>query len=506
MGRELHSVPVEKSICPDIYHPAIARDGLLTRLRVPGGVLNSNQCLAIADLLVATGSEYIQVTNRANLQLRALDRPAYLSATLLAKLADCGLAASDPSVDGIRNIMLSPTAGIDAQELIDVRPLATAWHEYLVSHPELSILSTKFSVGFDGGGNVGILDRPNDIALLAVASIDGEVEFALYLGMGERGDAPKFVGVNLKLNECIPILAGIAQVYRHGIEILGGDPRRKPRLRDVIHYWGLAAFSDRVQREFAGYSQFVFKNSAPDPHSASLDVCAHLGIHLQCPTDTLARRYYLGVVLPLGRWQRRQIEELAAIAIEYGNGTLRLTPWQNLIIPDVIETKIGTVQQLVTDLGLVQIANHPTSLLRACAGTSGCQFAATDTQSDAIAISQYLSSQFNLDRPINIHLSGCDKSCAQHELADITLWGYGKTDPDSAAAGQYRLCISGSEKFGRMLAEHLSPEDLPLAISHLLTKYHQQRTSPTESFRAFTDRYFSTKSTAMNEGVDCIKV
>ena len=119
MGRKLEFVSVkEHSICPDIYHPAVARDGLLTRLRIPGGVLNGFQCAAVAELLDTIDIEYIQVTNRANLQLRGLARD--LDEGLLAQLADCGLAASNSTIDGIRNIMLSPTAGIDESEYIDV--------------------------------------------------------------------------------------------------------------------------------------------------------------------------------------------------------------------------------------------------------------------------------------------------------------------------------------------------------------------------------------------------
>jgi ferredoxin-nitrite reductase len=218
MGKELDFVSVERSICPDIYHPAIARDGLLTRLRIPGGVLNEAQCRTIAELLETIGLEYIQVTNRANLQLRSLAED--LDPDLLTKLSECGLAAKHTAVDGIRNVMLSPTAGIDAQELIDVRPLAAAWLEYLDSHPELGELSNKFSVGFDGGGSVGIIDRPNDMTLLAI----GANEFSLHLGIGDRGAAPQPVGVKLTTDECLPMLIAIAQSYRQGIEeVIGGD-------------------------------------------------------------------------------------------------------------------------------------------------------------------------------------------------------------------------------------------------------------------------------------------
>jgi ferredoxin-nitrite reductase len=466
----------EHSICPDIYHPAVARDGLLTRLRIPGGVLNGFQCLTIADLLDTIDLEYIQVTNRANLQLRGLSQD--LDGELLVKLADCGLAASNIAIDGIRNIMLSPTAGIDESEFIDVRPLAAAWHQYLTEHPELGILSTKFSVGFDGGGSVSIIDRPNDITLLA-RSTD---EFSLHLAIGDRGDAPVDVGVRLSWAECLPMLAAIAHSYRQGIELLGGDSRRKPRLRDVIHHWGLTEFGEIVEREFNGSSRLIFKNLGLESE-IGLDICAHLGLHRQGQVD----RYYLGIVLPLGRWTRSQISGLGSIADRYGSGTIRLTPWQNIIIPDLPESDLVTVQGLISDLGLVQTANHPSSLLRACAGTSGCQFAATDTQGDAIALIEHLDSKLKLDRSINIHFSGCEKSCAQHDRADITLWGYPETDRDSRS---YRLCVSGTtDKFGRVISDNLKAEDVPIAIEHLIDAYHHHRTSPTESFRAFTDRF-----------------
>jgi ferredoxin-nitrite reductase len=480
---------VERSICPDIYHPAIARDGLLTRLRIPGGVLNESQCLEIADLLETIGIEYVQVTNRANLQLRALAQE--IAPELLTRLVDCGLAASNTAVDGIRNMMMSPTAGIDAQELVDLRPLADDWLEYLNSHPELGILSTKFSVGFDGGGSVGIVDRPNDITLLAISNR----EFRLYLNIGSRGDPPQPVGVILFTDECLPILAAIAQSYRQGIEVLGGDVRRKPRLRDVIAHYGLAAFGELVQREFTGSRRFVFKNTDLDEHSATANQQRHLGVHQQRQTGI----NYLGIVLPLGRWTITQIRGLGSISAGYGSGNIRLTPWQNIILPDVKAIDLRIVQGLITDLGLVQTANHPSSLLRACAGTTGCQFSATDTQKDAIDLVDYLAAKVTLDRPLNIHFSGCEKSCAQpdshsqrlRQQADITLWG---EDGSPERAGRYRVEIGGIRaEFDLEQSDLLPPERVPIVIGNLIAAYHDRRLDSQESFRAFTNRHTLTQ-------------
>ena len=470
---------VERSICPDIYHPAMARDGLLTRLRIPGGVLNELQCQTIAQLLETIGLESVQVTNRANLQLRSLTQD--LDRDLLTKLTECGLAASNTAVDGIRNVMLSPTAGIDVAELIDVRPLAAAWLKYLDNHSELGTLSNKFSVGFDGGGSVGILDRPNDITLLAVST----TKFSLYLSIGDRGTRPVPVGVILTADECLPMLAAIAQSYRRQLEVIGGDVRRKPRLRDIIGNCSLTAFGELVRREIKGSSHFIFKNLV-DRDSDPVNSDRHLGIHPQRQTD----RHYLGIVLPLGRWTGGQIRGLGSIASRYGSGTIRLTPWQNILIPDVSTSNLAQVQRSITDLGLVQTATHPSSLLRACAGATGCQFSATDTQADAIALSEYLAAKFTLDRPLNIHFSGCEKSCAQHDRADITLWGQLSLD----RPGAYRIEIGGvADEFGQETSDLLPPERVPIAIGRLISAYHERRIDPRESFSAFINRQTSAQ-------------
>jgi ferredoxin-nitrite reductase len=479
MGKELDSVSVERSICPDIYHPAVARDGLLTRLRIPGGVLNELQCQTIAQLSATLGLEYVQVTNRANLQLRSLTQD--LDRDLLTKLTACGLAASNTAIDGIRNIMLSPTAGIDVRELVDIRPVAAAWLDYLNSHPELGELSNKFSVGFDGGGSVSILDRPNDITLLAV----DEDEFKLYLSMGDRGDRPQPVGVNLTIEECLPMLAALAQSYRQGIEVIGGDTRRKPRLRDVIRHFGLTEFGELVRREFSGSSRFIFKN-LEDRDSMRVNEDVHLGVYPQRQQD----RYYVGVVLLLGRATGAQVSGLGAIAAQYGSGDIRLTPWQNVIIPDVRERDLPLVQELITNLGLVQTATHPSSLLRACAGTTGCQYSATDTQADAIALSEYLAAKFTLDRPLNIHFSGCEKSCAQHDRADITLWGAHTSERRSS----YQLEIGGVKApFEGDADDRLPPERVPIAVGRLIAAYYERRSDPQELFSVFINRQTSAQ-------------
>jgi ferredoxin-nitrite reductase len=479
MRKELHlKVSVSRSICPDIYHPAVARDGLLTRLRFPGGILTSKQCLVVAELLEATGVGDVRVTNRANLQIRGLDAdipPEHLQMLIAEKLI-----SADKAVDGNRNIMASPLAGIDPTELIDVRPLVAAWDEYLSDRPELGVLSNKFSVGFDGGGSVSILDRPNDITLLAIA----DREFLLHLALGERGEAPVSTGVLVDIEECISVLGAIAEEYRRGS---GG---RAVRLREVLRESEgfLLRLGVHFTQRFAlvGFPDVKSKSRQRGTEGTQRcteeEVCRHLGVWGQ----RQAGLSYVGVVLRLGRIDASQLHGLAEIAARYGSGEMRLTPWQNAIVPDVRDEDVAAVLGAIDGLGLKTGANDLNGLLTACAGASGCKFAAGDTQGDAIELSKYVAERLELDRPLNIHFSGCDKSCAQHYQADIALWG---CPPTAEREAGYRLCVGGGDdKFGRELRDYLTPEDVRLAIDRLIRAYQEQRLGSQESFRAFTDR------------------
>ncbi len=464
---------IERAICPDIYHPAVARDGLLRRVRIPGGILNLQQCHAIVAVSAALGGS-MQITNRANLQLRGMGEE--IAPWCLTTLTACGLAAQNTAIDGIRNIMISPIAGIDPDELVNVLPLAAAWEQYLLAHPELGVLSNKFSVGFDGSGSVSILDRPNDITLRAASSD----EFAVHLALGELGDAPIDVGVRVKTAECISLIGAIASSYVQGIATFGTATSKKLRLRQVIAAWGLKRFLQVVATAWG--NQLQLGGNMPTARAAFQ--CRHLGVWAQ-PQRGLN---YFGIAVRLGRITGEQIGGLAAIAQQYGSSTIRLTPWQNAILPDINDRDVAIVKRLVADLqlGYPQIDG----LLAACAGATGCQFAATDTQADASALAKYLQSLATpvettlTEQPLNLHLSGCDKSCAQHYQADIAMWG---THPPTGAAG-YRLCVGGGDtKFGRELSDYLTPIDVRLAIDRLIRAY-QERRNHQESFRAFTDR------------------
>jgi len=463
-------------------------------MRIPGGILNVQQCWTIANLVDRYSSGCLQVTNRANLQIRELH--SEIAPEVWQELQELGLASRRVEVDPIRNMMASPTAGIDRQQLVDTRPLVKAWDDYLQTHPELSELSAKFSIGFDGGEAVSIRDLRNDIVLAAFRrSANSEIVFRLYL----NGDT----GIIIEQSQCISVLAALTSAY---LEYTKNQPRidrKKPRLRHLLADWGTESYLEKVEKNLP----FALRRSSielserdisqnccgvsilPAPerlftaNSRTIAPNGNLGIHPQRQSDFS----YIGIALPLGRLESKQLRNLANLAQKLASGTLRLTPWQNLLISDIPNSQISEVKQQIADLGLHSSATRLDSCLVACAGSSGCASAATDTQSHALAMARDLAQKLTIDRSINIHFSGCEKSCAQHQPIDITLVGIQIQRGHETIAGYNIYAGRKDLPFGRPIFPAVSAAEMPRAIERMLRVYQQFR-EPSESLGEFCDR------------------
>jgi ferredoxin-nitrite reductase len=456
----------EPITCPGLFHATSARDGIIYRVRIPGGIINSKQCLAIADLSEQLGDGCVQITNRANLQIRAINNE--ISWDILQHLQAIALASQNSEIDHLRNIMSSPTAGIDRGQLIDTCPLVQELDKYISSHRDLTELPAKFSVGFDGGETVSIFDIHNEILFAAVKQ-NSDVYFRLYLSV-EKNKPPVDAGIILQASECLPVAIALIKAYLEGVNLSRKqiECQKKPRLRQILQQWGIDWYLDLV----FGYLSFSRSRQFPiSEHSLQHQKFSyrHLGIHLQ-QQEGLS---YMGLVIPLGRLTSKQIRQLANLAEVYGDGTLRLTPWQNLLIPNILNSKISNLKIEIDSLGLSYSSNHPCSALVACTGNSGCTSSATDTKSHAFALAKYLEKR-SISNPLNIHFTGCPKSCAQHTLSDITLLGTTIQKGDKTVEG-YHVYIGKSdqkEKFGQLLYSNVVFDEIPFLIEQILQTEH----------------------------------
>jgi ferredoxin-nitrite reductase len=279
-------------------------------------------------------------------------------------------------------------------------------------------------------------------------------------------------------------VVAIAHVYLAHIGGCGHSTTgKKPRLRQVLAQQGVTWYLDQVLRAlpFA-----VCRHPAAIERSTGASPSyRHIGLRPQRQPGLS----YLGVVVPLGRLAAQQLRELAHLAQMYGSSTLRLTPWQNVLMPDVPEHHVPTLQQAVAKLELPASVTHPWSALVACAGNTGCSSSATNTTAHALGLASYLAQRVPLDRPVNIHVSGCPKSCAQHHQSDIALLGTTMQQGAIRVEG-YRVYVgTGDEPFGRPLYQAVLAADIPALLTHMLQIYQDHRRTPDESFGAFANRY-----------------
>jgi ferredoxin-nitrite reductase len=309
--REEVSQPSEPMVCPGLFYAVPAQDGIILRVRTPGGLLSSQQSTVVAHFAAQHGDGYIQITHRANLQIRAACTVP--PATMLSMLQAAGLASHSAAVDHLRNILASPTAGIDPHALIDTRPLVAALDGTIAQHEEFARLPAKFSVGFDGGEAVSVRDRRNDLWFVATAGRqpreggDRPVSFRLVLHCGQGWELD--TGILLRPEDCVPVVIKVAQAYLAHVDRWRCHAAgKKPRVGHVFAQQGMAWFREHVGQSLPFAVQDhpgAMERSAvrPPPYR-------HIGLHPQRQPGFS----YFGVVLPLGRLSAQQLQALAHLA------------------------------------------------------------------------------------------------------------------------------------------------------------------------------------------------
>jgi ferredoxin-nitrite reductase len=469
-----------------LFYVAPAQDSFMCRLRMPNGILRSHQLRGLADIAEQHAGGYSDITTRANLQLREIGAKSIID--VLTAIADLGLTSRGAGADNLRNITGSPTAGIDADELIDTRPLCRALHFTILNHRELYGLPRKFNIGFDGGGRVAVLEDTNDIGFAAVAVGEGEavpagVYFRVQLGgITGHGDFARDTGLLIAPDECVPVAVAIVRAF-----IDHGDrtDRKKARLKYVLERLGLEGFVAEAEKHLS-FKPRRFPLDRCVPRKSSVKG-AHIGVHGQRQPGLS----YLGVAIPVGRLSVAQMRGLADVAERHGSGTLRLTVWQNLLVSDVPDAQLEAAKAGIRTLGLDVETTAIRSGLVACTGNTGCKLALTNTKGQALAIAEHLERSLTLDQPLNIHLTGCPNSCAQHYIGDIGLLGTKVEVGDDLVEG-YNVYIGGGAGADQQIARELCGSvvfaDVPGRLEQVLRAYLTNRREA-ESFQSFAARH-----------------
>jgi ferredoxin-nitrite reductase len=478
-----------------LFYVAPNQDAFMLRLRLPGGIVLAHQAKGLADIAARFGAGYVDITTRANLQIREIGAAHPLD--VLTAIDELGLTSRGAGADNIRNLTGSPAAGIDPQELYDTRPLTRALYHHILNHRELYGLPRKFNIAFDGGGRLSVLEDTNDIGFAAVRvgpgkSVPEGIYFRMLLGglTGHQSFA-RDAGVLLLPEEVVAAAAAIVRIF-----IAHGDrtDRRKARLKYLIDRWGI----DKLMVEAAAHLPFAWRYVPSDiaEPRGPIDRQGHIGIHKQAQ----AGLSYIGIVPPVGRLTGDQLRGLAAISERYGSGTLRLTVWQSLLVSDLADTELAAATAAIETLGLATQASAVRAGLVACTGNAGCKFALADTKRHGLALAEHLDARLMLDTPFNIYLTGCPNSCAQHDIGDIGLLAT-KVDAggDDEVEG-YHIHVGGGsgaeQRLGRQIFQSVPAEALPERIEAMLQAYLAQRRGG-ETFHDFAGRHSDAELAAI---------
>jgi precorrin-3B synthase len=431
-----------------------ARDGGLCRVKLPGGVLGAQQALAIAEAADAFASGIVELTNRANLQLRGvrggheneLSRrlaAAHLGPRIAAAHADAH--AHDPQqaaiADDIRNLLLSPTAGIDAYALHDTQPLADEILALLQNEPRFAALSPKFSVLLDGGERLAALDHPHDVWFAAMGpQTDDGCRFALGLA-GAPGNGNALAAVAAR-----DVPAMVIALLQTFIDLATPDEHR---MRDLLRRRSAAPILERA----ASRARIALRSDAPVRawRRTPAEPARRFGAWPQRGAH-VAEVVHVGAQPPLGRIDTDGLRALARLADDHGNGTLRLTPWQGVLIPYVPAHAVSEVERAFASLGFALDAHDPLARLIACAGSSGCAKGLADTKADALALAKQLPDH------VDVHLSGCLRSCAAAHCAPYTLLAVapGRYDLYRRASTRASGTSAPASRFGECIGTHLT--------------------------------------------------
>ena len=472
-----------------LFYVAPAQDSYMCRLRMPNGILKHWQLTGLADLAESYGGGYSHVTTRANLQIREILPKNGVA--LIEGIQDLGLCSRGSGADNIRNVTGTPTAGIDPQELLDTRPYAREWHYHILNDRSLTGLPRKFNVAFDGAGRIAVLEETNDIAFSAVEVKDGfGVEPGVWFRLGVGGitghrDFAKATGIIVKPEDATKVADAIVRVF-----IDQGDRtnRLKARLKYVLDNIGVDKFMETVEERLGRkLTRVPAEAMAPRP---MFDRMAHIGAHKQQQEGL----NWIGVVLPVGKLTCEQMRGLAKIAHDLGDGDIRLTVWQNLLLSGVRDENVALASAAIEQLGLAVTSSQIRAGLVACTGNAGCKFAASDTKRHAAAIGDWCEPRVDIQTPLNIHLTGCHHSCAQHYISDIGLIAAKVPvgESDDTVEG-YHLFAGGGfgpdADIGQEVYHDLKAEDAPQTVEKLLKAYLAHRASPDETFLTFARRH-----------------
>nr|AGO67239.1 ferredoxin--nitrite reductase [Silene vulgaris] len=392
----------------------------MMRLKLPNGVTTSEQTRYLASVIRKYGTEgCADVTTRQNWQIRGVvlsDVP-----DILKGLDSVGLTSLQSGMDNVRNPVGNPLAGIDPLEIVDTRPFTNLISQFVTANSRgntsLTNLPRKWNPCVIGSHDLYEHPHINDLAYMP-ATKNGQFGFNLLVGgffSPKRCEEAIPLDAWVSAEDVVPVCKAVLEAFR---DLGFRGNRQKTRMMWLIDELGLEGFRAEVEKRMP--NQLLERASPEDLVKKQWERREYLGVHPQ-KQEGLS---FVGLHIPVGRVQADDMDELARLADEYGSGELRLTVEQNIIIPNVENSKVEALlkEPLLQD----KFSPEPPILMKglvACTGNQFCGQAIIETKLRALKVTEEVQRLVSVTKPIRMHWTGCPNSCGQIQVADIGFMG-----------------------------------------------------------------------------------
>jgi precorrin-3B synthase len=383
-----------KGWCPGALRPMLSGDGLIVRVRPQSATFSLDELAVLADAARRFGNGHIDLTRRANLQIRGVSEASLPQ--LHEVIARLGLLDDSPDGEAVRNIMINPLAGIDPAEALDVRSIGRELAQLLASDKSIWALPAKFGFIVDGGGVLALAEQRADVRLTAIGN---GPDAAVAVGLETR------IGVEW-LGSIAPGAAAAAAI-EIGVAFIGVASREKrQRMRDLSDE-GLASIRSVMRPRLDVL--------CGNPRNAEASLNQRIGL-----VKLGIGQFAVGIGAPFGRVETDQLHKLANEMAAYGIEEIRLSPWRALYAMVPGQQSGQRILDAAGDHGLIADPRDPLLQIEACPGAPGCQSTSLDTRGDGRRLARLLP-RFGFAG--TVHVSGCAKGCAKSGAADLVLVG-----------------------------------------------------------------------------------
>jgi len=458
----------------------------MVRIRIPNGLLSSQQARTIADLAERHARGVADITVRQNVQLHWVTIESLPE--VLEALWRVGLTTTGACGDVARNITGCPLAGFDAHEYCDASPLALELNGQLSGNAEFYNLPRKFKVSITGCRSWCTYPEINDVGLTAVTrkrSHGDEVGFSLRVAGGLSTEPHLGVRLNafVRWEQAVPVVRGVAELFRESDVLRQNRERARLKFLFLQHGWTADSFLAALQ------DRLGFALDPAEPEELPSDIHRdHVGVHAQKQQGLS----YVGANVLRGRITPEQLRTAANLSDRYADGRLRNTIMQNLLIVNVPNEHATRVAGELTAAGLPVRASAFARGTVACTGSEFCKLALTETKGFARWLTEELDQRLpGFQEQLKLHITGCPNSCGQHWIADIGIEGK-KLKVDGRMVDAYYFCVGGSvgefASIARPVGFRCAASEVPDAIERLLREFNEQR-APGENLRRFFARH-----------------